>query len=196
MTEEWRTIPEYEGYYEVSNLGNVRGLERTFLRLNSHGSYSFFTRKPRPLRPIVSPSGHHSVVLCKDGKQKSFGIHRLVCIAFLDNPENKPYVNHIDGRPSNNSLSNLEWCTPKENVAHAIRIGLVNNKGENNPAAVHPTYKVAFVKAITALGLFSDRAIGNFIGTSREFVKDIRSGRNWQSVPPSKLNIVSITKGN
>jgi len=59
------------------------------------------------------------VTLCKDGKTKRFSLHRLVAIHFLGNPENKPQVNHIDNDPTNNQVTNLEWCTGKENMKHS-----------------------------------------------------------------------------
>lgn len=69
--------------------------------------------------------GYKHVGLMVSGKAKSCRVHRLVATAFIPNPENKPYVNHIDGIRSNNNIDNLEWCTPKENTQHAVRTGLM-----------------------------------------------------------------------
>lgn len=74
------------------------------------------------------PSDNHSgkgylyVDLYSNGKRKRFFIHRLVADAYIPNPDNKPYINHIDGNPKNNNYQNLEWCTPLENVEHASKV--------------------------------------------------------------------------
>lgn len=67
------------------------------------------------------------VTLNIKGKQKRMRVHRLVAEAYIDNPENKPYVNHIDGNRSNNIVSNLEWVTPAENIQHAVNTGLMRS---------------------------------------------------------------------
>lgn len=69
--------------------------------------------------------GYCHVTLQIDGKPKRFRVHRLVAEAFIPNPENKPYVNHIDGNRQNNKVENLEWVTPAENTQHAISTGLM-----------------------------------------------------------------------
>lgn len=79
----------------------------------------------RMLNPSIQ-QGYCHVGLTIDGKIRRFRVHRLVAIAFIENPENKPYVNHIDGCRSNNSVENLEWCTPAENTQHAVRTGLMS----------------------------------------------------------------------
>lgn len=67
---------------------------------------------------------YHHVTLNIQGKQKRMRVHRLVAEAFIPNPDNKPYVNHIDGNKGNNNVNNLEWVTPSENIQHAVAIGL------------------------------------------------------------------------
>ena len=109
---EWRPIEGFEGLYEVSNIGNVRSLN--YRR----------TGEIKILRLYKNNNGYLKAVLCKDGKRCTKKVHRLVAVAFIPNLENKPQVNHIDGNKQNNAVSNLEWCTGKENKQHAWKIGL------------------------------------------------------------------------
>ena len=110
MSEEWRDINGYEGLYQVSDQGRVKSLERT----DSLGR----TVKERILKPGMDRGGYLLVVLCAGGKPKTLNVHRLVCEAFHENPENKPCVNHIDENKTNNAASNLEWSTYEENNNH------------------------------------------------------------------------------
>lgn len=75
------------------------------------------------------------VTLFIDKKRKDLKVHRLVAINFIDNIDNKTFVNHIDGNKSNNDYTNLEWCTHLENIKHAMDNNLLNSKGELNPSA-------------------------------------------------------------
>ena len=99
-------IKGYEGLYEISKNGKVLS----------------FKRRPAILKQYKGR--YYKVGLTKDGIQKHFFVHRLLAIAFIPNPHNKPYVNHIDGNKLNNSLDNLEWCTASENAIHAFKLGL------------------------------------------------------------------------
>ena len=115
MTENevWKDVLGYEGLYKVSDRGNVRSLDR----INHIGSrYS-----GRILKPRYDRGGYLRVGLCKDGKMKTKFIHRLVLEAFIPNLEKLPEVNHKDENPSNNKLSNLEWCTREHNINHGTR---------------------------------------------------------------------------
>lgn len=108
MQEIWKDIKEYEGLYQISNLGNVKSLKRNKL-----------------LKPIKDKDGYLCVTLYKMCKLKEKKVHRLVAQTFILNPENKPQVNHIDGNKQNNVVNNLEWCTRLENIEHAWKIGLM-----------------------------------------------------------------------
>lgn len=109
MEEEiWKPVVGYEGYYEVSNLGNVRSLN-----YNKTGSIKL-------LSPSVLRSGRLQVLLCFDGRQKHKLVHRLVAEAFISNPENKPNIDHIDTDFTNNRVENLRWCTQSENNMNPI----------------------------------------------------------------------------
>ena len=115
MKEVWADIEGYEGLYQVSNYGRVR---------------SIHIMKPRIHK------GYCNVNLRKGYEMKSYRVHRLVANAFIDNPENKPEVNHIDAVKHNNNVSNLEWVTAKENMKHAEDNHLIKHIGNPNKTAI------------------------------------------------------------
>ena len=122
MAEEyWKDIKGYEGLYQVSNLGNIKSIDRSIKR-----STSLMKLKSKPISQYVGNRGYPMVSLCINGKCKRYLVHRIVAIAFLPNPLNKAYVNHIDGNKQNSNLENLEWSTPTENSIHAHKHGLAN----------------------------------------------------------------------
>lgn len=102
MTEAWRNIKGFEGY-QVSNMGRVKNIDR--------GSY---------LSLRTTQKGYLSIKLSKNGVRTNFLVHRLVAEAFLPNPENKPYIDHINGIRDDNRIENLRWCTTKENNNNPI----------------------------------------------------------------------------
>ena len=111
ITEEiWKDVVGYEGYYQVSNMGRVKSLER---KCKCCGN-STRTIRSKILKP-GNDKGYLKVNLHKDNKTKQHTVHRLVAIAFLPNENNYPCVNHKDENPSNNNVSNLEWCSYEYN---------------------------------------------------------------------------------
>ena len=133
MTEIWKPIEGYEDYYEVSSHGRVRSFTRVAVTYSNGGTQ---VRKGKiRIGTIDKGTGYARLLLCVNGNQKSFNIHRLVAIAFISNPESKPQVNHKDGNKSNNHVDNLEWSTAAENVQHSISTGLVCNTGSDSTSA-------------------------------------------------------------
>ena len=124
----WRNIKEYEGFYQVSDEGLVRSFH-----IHPEGFI---------LKPIINNRGYCQVVLHLHGNKKHYFIHRLVGKSFLPEPrKDRIQINHKDGDPHNNHLSNLEWCTQVENIYHKIYV-LGRDIGENSAHA--KKYEITF----------------------------------------------------
>ena len=122
MTESeiWKDVAEYEGFYQVSNKGNVRSVARK----DSIGR----KRDGRILKPAYDRGGYLNVGLCKNGKSKTKNVHRLVAETFIPKPKGFLEVNHKDENKSNNRVENLEWCTREYNNTYGTRIEMVCKK--------------------------------------------------------------------
>ena len=119
--EVWKDIKGYEGLYQVSSTGRVRSLDR----VSCNGKHY----KGRILKPVPDGAGYQQVFLRKDAKTRRFYIHRMVATAFIENPENKPQVNHLnESQKWNNRVENLSWATPKENANWGTRNERSNRK--------------------------------------------------------------------
>lgn len=105
--EVWKNIKDFEGLYQVSNLGNIK-------RITTN----------KVLNPSISNRGWLYLSLSKDNKYKNHRVHRIVAQTFIPNPKDKATVNHINGIKTDNRVENLEWNTIGENVRHAIKNGL------------------------------------------------------------------------
>ena len=108
--EEWRDIKGYEGYYQISNMGRVKSLERT---VRCGRGYKTIPEKIRKGKD--NSYGYLQVGLSKDGRKKWYRINRLVAQAFLENPDNLPEVNHKNEDKTDNRVENLEWCSRSYN---------------------------------------------------------------------------------
>jgi len=149
----YKDIKGYEGLYKISNDGEV-----------------FTIRSQRRLAKTNNTRTKHMYVkLRKDGESKKHYIHRLVALHFIDNPESKPQVNHIDGNPENNIVSNLEWVTPHENSKHAVETNLL----------LHTKYsreEANKVKTLQDYGV-PDTVISDVLELPFSFVNDVRRNR-------------------
>jgi len=122
--EEWKDIKDYEGYYQISNLGRVK---------------SFFGNKEKIRKLNKDQKGYLRVSLTKNKVRNTQKVHRLVANHFIPNPQNKPQVNHINSIKHDNRLENLEWCTQKENMQHCVKYG--SKKREYNIKGIIRDYK-------------------------------------------------------
>lgn len=116
LIEVWKDVKNYEGLYQVSNLGRIRTLRVYRIAENRH------EKTIRVLRLNTRRQGYKTITLSKGDSRKTFLVHRLVAQSFIENKNNKPEVNHKDADKSNNRVSNLEWVTAKENSLHATRL--------------------------------------------------------------------------
>ena len=118
FNEVWRPIKGYEGMYEVSNLGNVRSLDR-YVMLGNHGN-QYCLLKGKPMKPHPNSRGYVKTELWKNGQGKLHLVHRLVAEAFISNPNNLPCIDHINTIKTDNRVENLRWCTNKENMNNPL----------------------------------------------------------------------------
>lgn len=128
-----KEIPGFNGWYFATECGEIYSKERTVVK--SNGTIQLV--KSQQMRLQNHGTGYLSVGLSNStGKKKTYRVHRLIASTFIPNLDSeKDVVNHLDGNKVNNHVSNLEWCSIKENTVHAIAMGLHNPKGVNNGSA-------------------------------------------------------------
>ena len=174
MNEIWKDVGGYEGMYKVSNLGNVKSLDR-FTR---YKNTDFKMRiKGTVLKHNKITKGYLQVRLSKNGKSKCYLVHRLVMNAFNPTDNSKFEINHIDGNKDNNIPTNLEWVTPKENVRHAYINGLADNTiGNNKKLNENQVFEII---ELSKTGKYTQKEIGGKFGVNRDTVRAILQGKYW-----------------
>lgn len=166
---ERKKIADFD--YEVDKQGNV-----------------YRVGNDKPKYQSVNRDGYRVVCLWKNNKSTAKTVHRLVALAFLPNPENKPCVNHINGDKQDNRLENLEWMTYSENTIHSFENGLqVAAKGEEVHNAKHTNEQIHEICKLMEEGLRNIEIIEK-LGVPKSLLKNIRNGRSWESIK-SQYNI-------
>lgn len=168
MNEIWKDVVGYEGLYQVSNLGRVKRVRGRDSRGN--------LRNERVLKPR-SIHGYMIAHLCKDGTPSNKAVHRLVAEAFLNNPNNLPEVNHIDGDKTNNLVSNLEWISSSDNSLHAFRLGLrtANKTFTGRVGNLHPRSKSVYCVELETL-YDNARVASESVGCNETKIRDCCRG--------------------
>ncbi|BEU14768.1 HNH endonuclease [Bacillus phage CM1] len=166
VQESWKSlkgIVECGDNYEVSTLGNVRN-----------------STTGKQLSPRINNGGYLQLGLRYQGKRKFYVVHRLVALAFIPNPDNKPEVNHKRGKEkTNNRVDNLEWATTAENIKHAFDTGLNSTKGEH-----HSLLTESDVRTIKEM-LRDDKLIDDIAktyGVNRNIISNIKRGASWSHI--------------
>ncbi len=169
--EFWLPVVGYEGIYEVSNKGRVRSC---FQPEKLAYWYSKITK------PQTDAYGYHTVFLSVNKNRKRAKVHRLVAMAFILNPHNKPQVNHKDGNKKNNCVENLEWNTPAENVAHSMRLNL-KPVGSRCHSSKIKEEDVLFIRKHKQL--FSTKELSEKYKIDTSTIRSIINGTTWKHVP-------------
>ena len=162
--EEWRDIPGYEGLYQVSNTGKVRSAHH---------------KRIRELKPTPQSGGYLLVSLCKNHARKGESIHTLVALAFLGPRLAGMAINHKNGNKADNRDTNLEYVTYKENIHHAMRLGLMNNKGENNGSAKLSKSDAENIRLEYNNGGLTQYQLAEKYGVSQSLVYQIVNRKIW-----------------
>lgn len=177
-SEEWKSIEGHEGLYEVSNFGRVKSLKRI---VKNSGIHDSAIRKEKILKNSVTKRGYLSVTLCYRTLRKTKLTHRLVALAFIPNPENKPEVNHKDSDRTNSHFKNLEWCTSLENSEHCTNYGYGKNRALNSSQSKVTPEIVKEIRKLYSDGL-TQKEISYRFKISRSTVGSIVTFKSWKYI--------------
>lgn len=163
--DAWYPAPAYETLLEITRSGRVRRTGR------------------KELKPFAYNGGYLAVQVRLNGNRRNLLLHRLLAMAFLPNPDAKPFINHIDGNKSNNDLANLEWVTHRENMHHAYATGLAKapdvGPGERSPAAKLNWEKVGRIRKLLADGK-TQQAVADEFGVKIGTIGFIARNETWK----------------
>ena len=174
MDRIWKDIVGYEGYYQISNDGLVKSLERFSVDKNNR----VFPIKEK-LLTLKLPKGayYYQILLYKNSKYKLFRVHRLVCESFKEKTSTNLEVNHIDGNKLNNNINNLEWVTKSNNILHSHNIlGQDNGEDRYNSKLTESEVIEIYNSTLPQLKL------ADMYNVSKTCIQQIKSGKSWKQV--------------
>jgi hypothetical protein len=174
--EVWKDIIGLEGQYQISNTGKMKLLARY---VNAKKG----SKRPIPeviLKPFLDASGYFHYTLKKKDKSYHYKTHRAIAEYFIPNPENKLFVNHINGIKTDNRIENLEWCTPRENNVHAFKMGLA--KGKRGSSNHQSKLNEAIVIHIWNNPNLDANELANVYQVGRHAIQSIFRGDTWNHV--------------
>lgn len=175
----YKAIEDFERLYEINSAGIIQSLDRVVI------DKRWGTKKLKGgiKKSIKNKYGYLRVNLHKGGKPHFFNVHRLVALAFIPNPDNKPMVNHKDGNKINNDVSNLEWCTALENSKHATATGLHNVRGENNVTSKLTEKQVYEIRQLLSQKVPQIKLAEKY-GVKQAHISSIKLYKTWNNTIP------------
>ena len=177
MREVWKDIPNYEGLYQVSDLGRVKSLPKKWIG----GKGAKRSHNGKILKSGRNEKGYLSVVFYRYNTKITRKVHRLVLLAFIG--ESNLQCNHKNGIKDDNKLENLEYCTRSENMKHAFRLGLSKGRKGIDHHMCKLTEKEVFeIRDLYSSGLFSQRKLAGIYGIVQVQICDIIRKRTWKHI--------------
>ncbi|HFJ9472606.1 TPA: NUMOD4 domain-containing protein [Bacillus paranthracis] len=171
MSEIWKDIEGYEGLYQVSNLGSIKSMPNR----------KYKSERIKSL--VVSTKGYVRVCLSKNGKAKTLLVHRVVAKAFINNPDNKAQVNHINGIKTDNRKDNLEWVSLQDNNKHAHKNGLIaDNSGSKNGLSKLTEENVIEIRRLYSNGDISQSKLAKRYGVAQSLINRIIVRKLWTHI--------------
>jgi hypothetical protein len=178
MKEQWKKVAGFEEFYEVSNLGRFRSLPKVI-----NGRWGRTKYKGRIITPTKHSHGYGVLSLVGEDGKFSVRSHKYVALAFCDNPESKPCVNHIDGNKMNNRADNLEWVTHSENTLHAFKTGLMNNpSGSECHNSKLEENEVKHIRKMVDGGFYQQSFLAECYNVSKSTISDLIHRRTWKHI--------------
>lgn len=176
--EIWKDIPKFEGYYQISNLGNIRSLDRVVTRKHLHPNKITGVH----IKYSINTKGYIYARVNVNAKKTIIYPHRYVALLFIPNPENKPEVNHKKGIKKDNRASELEWVTRKENMRHAMDTGLNDSNGEKSGKAKLKNEDIINIRNEYKGKYGQYCELGRRYGVSNNNIKDIVNRVTWRHI--------------
>lgn len=173
--EKWKDVVGYEGIYQVSDLGRVKRVKKT------KGATEGKILKNLLNKRKDNSEGYYYASLWRNGREHRITVHRLVALAFIPNPKNKPEINHKNGIKAFNRPENLEWVTKSENALHARRV-LGVGAGENNYRAKLKNSDIPLIRQLLNEGNLTQTAIGKMFGVAYAVIKNVKRNRTYRCV--------------
>ena len=192
VQEEWRAVPGFDGWYDVSSLGRVRSWKKR----NGRNDAAERLTTPRMLATGKSSKGYSSVTLHRNGRDIPFSVHRLVLTAFVGPRPRGNQCRHMDRCKANNALTNLRWGTGVENCDDKRRHG-TSPDCQRNPAAKLTNQAVLEIRALLRSGVRVKTIAGRY-GVTPEAIYLMRQGKTWKTLtePRNHVEIIPVTPGN
>lgn len=175
--EQWKHI-EGTLYHEVSSLGRIRSIDHIVMRKDGKP----YSAKGQLKKTYITKDGYEEIAIKENAISLHISVHRVVAIAFIPNPQNKPDVNHKDGNTRNNTVQNLEWVTKTENMQHALRTGLwhpENRRGEKHPLSKLTKKDVYEIRNLLRQGNLTQREIAKMYSVCEERICRIKQNKTW-----------------